>query len=249
MVVIPGDGTPHGFGNDPHSRWLRSAPPAQALEWVERSCGVRVLAARAFRGVMSCLPGRVDWSPDDLPRWLRELAGPLKTLHETQVEAHQRVPEFRPYEPGSWQAPAWLQDKQLWERALAVFHGPRLHPDRVFIHRDYHPGNVLWRRGRVSGLVDWQAACMGPRSVDVWHCRGNLLSRFGEEAADRCVAEWEAVSGRSYHPGPRRSCWWTPSAGSVTEVPESGARWKPCSRGGWRSSPADGSCAAVTAEG
>lgn len=273
MVVIPGTGTPHGFGNDAHSQWLRLRPPAQALSWVERSRGVRVLGARAYRGgsssaihgirvqerdqrrtlvlrryvirslvqeepdiaqreakvlrlltstdlptpellaadttgadagvpavLMSRLPGRVDWVPTDLTTWLRHLACLLPHLHETQLEQNQQVQEFRPYEPASWDPPEWLQDKRLWERALTIFHGPCLDADRVLIHRDYHPGNVLWRRGRISGLVDWQAASIGPRSVDVWHCRGNLLSRFGEQAADQFVAEWEAASGLQYHP-------------------------------------------------
>jgi aminoglycoside phosphotransferase (APT) family kinase protein len=270
-VVIPGDGTPHGFGDDAHSRWLRSRPPAQALDWVERSVGGRVVGVRAYRGgsssamhgvrvqqddgrrtvvlrryviarlveeepdiaqreadvlrlleatdlptpslfavdasgadvavpalLMSRLPGRVEWSPGDLSGWLRQLAELLPRLHA--AAAGDDVQEFRPYEPQSWQPPEWLQDKRLWERALAIFHGPRLDPDRVFLHRDYHPGNVLWARGRISGVVDWQAASMGPRCVDVWHCRGNLLSRFGEAVADEFVRAWEDASGLDYNP-------------------------------------------------
>jgi aminoglycoside phosphotransferase (APT) family kinase protein len=87
----------------------------------------------------------------------------------------------------------------LWRRAVEVFHGPRLDADRTFIHRDY-PGNVLWHRRRVSGVVDWQAASLGPRSVDVFHCRRNLIDRFGLEVGDRFVEVWEAVSGARYHP-------------------------------------------------
>jgi Ser/Thr protein kinase RdoA (MazF antagonist) len=149
---------------------------------------------------MSRVPGRVDWFPKDLTAWLRRLADLLPPLHETQLDAGEYVQEFKPYEPPSWEPPEWLGDKRLWERALTIFHGPRLDTDRVFIHRDYHPGNVLWRRGSISGLVDWQAASVGPRAVDVWHCRGNLLSRFGERAADQFVAAWQAASGQTYNP-------------------------------------------------
>lgn len=72
--------------------------------------------------------------------------------------------------------------------------------DRVFIHRDYHPGNVLWKAGRLSGVVDWQAASVGPRTVDVFHCRANLIDRFGLAVADRFVEIWKEVSGSDYHP-------------------------------------------------
>lgn len=44
---------------------------------------------------------------------------------------------------------------------------------------------VLWNSGNVSGIVDWPNACVGPRSVDIAHCRLNLVALFGLEAADR----------------------------------------------------------------
>ena len=150
--------------------------------------------------LMTRLPGRLDWSPVDVELWLHDLAVVLPAIHATPVTDEDGVQDFRPYTPASWEPPQWLQDKSLWDRGLAVFHGPVLDPDRVFIHRDYHPGNVLWRRGRVSGVVDWPVASRGPRTADVVHCRGNLIYRFGLEVADRWVEVWKAVSGFPYHP-------------------------------------------------
>jgi len=147
--------------------------------------------------VMSRLAGRLEWSPPEVEPWLVRLVDVLPPIHEAPIV--EGVPEFEPYEPGSWDPPAWL-DRRLWDRAVAVFHGPRLDPDRVFLHRDYHPGNVLWRRGRLSGVVDWQAACLGPRAADVWHCRSNLLSRFGLTVADRFLALWQERTASEYHP-------------------------------------------------
>ena len=148
--------------------------------------------------LMSRIGGRVDWSPSELDRWLYRLAEVLPSIHEAPITVG--VQDFVPYEPESWEPPRWLRDKRLWARALDVFHGPRLDPDRVFIHRDYHPGNVLWRGGRVSGVVDWQAASLGPRAADVWHCRANLLGRFGLDVADRFLHAWESITGETYHP-------------------------------------------------
>lgn len=150
--------------------------------------------------LMSRIPGRVVWSPPALEQWLHELAATLPPLHATSIADSARVQEFVAYDPPSWEPPDWFKDRRLWDRALTFFHGPRLDQDRVFIHRDYHPGNVLWLRGKVSGVVDWQAASLGPRAVDVWHCRGNLLGRFGLDVADRFVKLWEQVSGHAYNP-------------------------------------------------
>ena len=37
-------------------------------------------------------------------------------------------------------------------------------------------------------------------AVDVFHCRGNLLGRFGLDVADRFITIWEDVAGTAYHP-------------------------------------------------
>jgi aminoglycoside phosphotransferase (APT) family kinase protein len=150
--------------------------------------------------VMTQLPGRLDWSPSDLEPWLRRLAAVLPQIHDAPLTAVDGLPEFTPYEPASWERPVWLANIRLWERAVEVFHGPRLDPDRVFIHRDYHPGNVLWRRQRVSGIVDWPVASIGPRAADVAHCRANLIGRFGLDVADRFLGLWQELSGAAYHP-------------------------------------------------
>lgn len=149
--------------------------------------------------VMTRVPGRLVWTPRDLDRWLAGLAEAAVRIHDTPVPPGAPLGPFTPYEPPDPEPPGGI-DRRLWDRALAVLGGPVGDPERCFIHRDHHPGNVLWLRGRLSGVVDWQAACVGPPSADVWHCRLNLLRRFGPEPADRFVAVWEAVSGRRYHP-------------------------------------------------
>jgi aminoglycoside phosphotransferase (APT) family kinase protein len=150
--------------------------------------------------VMSCLPGRVDWAPSDLEPWLRRLAEALHPIHATPWGADDGLRAFRPYEPERWEPPPWLRDPSIWDRAVAVFHAPPADDATAFIHRDYHPGNVLFRRGQVSGVVDWQAASIGPPSVDISHCRVNLIRRFGPDVADRFTTAWEDVSGDRYHP-------------------------------------------------
>jgi aminoglycoside phosphotransferase (APT) family kinase protein len=170
-----------------------STPDVLAVDATGADAGVPSL-------LMSRLPGRLDWAPRDLDAWLHRLASVLPVLHAAPITADDDVQPFLPYQPASWEPPAWLRDRALWTRALTVFHGPRLDHDEVFVHRDYHPGNVLWRGGRVTGVVDWQAASIGPRAADVWHCRGNLLGHFDLSVADHFLQIWQDVSGTEYHP-------------------------------------------------
>jgi hypothetical protein len=140
---------------------------------------------------MSHLPGRVEWWPKAMDQWLGRLAELLPLIHGATLPATDAsgaisaaMPTFSPYRQSSYVPPEWARRPGVWERAFEIFHGPAPAAERVFIQRDFHPGNVLWMRGSVSGVVDWQAACLGPPTADVGHCRANLF-RYGLEVADR----------------------------------------------------------------
>jgi hypothetical protein len=97
VVVIPGQGTPHGFGNDAHSQWLRSRPPAQALRWVERSAGVRVLATRAYRGGSSSAIHGLRAEDDSGRRTLVLRRYVTRSLVEEEPDIVQREASIRTY--------------------------------------------------------------------------------------------------------------------------------------------------------
>lgn len=80
--------------------------------------------------------------------------------------------------------PTWWRDAPAWERAVRQTDTARPAGPDVFLHRDLHPGNVLWRGRRIAGIVDWVNACAGPATVDFAHCRVNLAVLWGLEAAD-----------------------------------------------------------------
>ena len=65
----------------------------------------------------------------------------------------------------------------------------------MFLHRDYHPGNVLWRDGLVAGVVDWVNASRGPVDADLGHCRVNLAMAYDLAAADRFLSAHRALTG------------------------------------------------------
>lgn len=149
--------------------------------------------------LMSWLPGAVVWWPEDVHRWVAGLAALLPTIHAAAVPPGFIRP-FASYEQLSYAPPAWASRPEAWERAVEIFQGPVPPDDDAFLHRDFHPGNVLWESHEVSGVVDWASASVGPVSADVGHCRGNLARSHGIEAADEFTAEWEEISGKRYHP-------------------------------------------------
>jgi len=99
----------------------------------------------------------------------------------------------------------------LWERAVEVWHTAMPVYRPVLIHRDFHPGNVLWARGRCTGIVDWPEACRGPAGCDVARCRSELIRLAGIGVADGCRAH----IGRPPVCVERRSkLTWRPKTGS-----------------------------------
>ncbi|HEY7432820.1 MAG TPA: aminoglycoside phosphotransferase family protein [Streptosporangiaceae bacterium] len=149
--------------------------------------------------LMSRLPGRIDWWPTDPGRWLRRLAAVLPAIHAAPLPPAGLIGRFAPDLPDSFRPPSWARYPRVWERAADISRGPSPVLPQVLVHRDYHPGNVLWRRGTVSGVIDWQAICTGPAVIDVAHCRVNLLP-CGADAAGQFTAWWQRVSGAAYHP-------------------------------------------------
>ncbi len=147
--------------------------------------------------VISELPGRAAWLSRDVNRWMRAMAEAVTVIHTLAGPAAAGIRPFDRYAQASYAPPKWAQVPSVWERAVEVFLGAVPAHDVGFIHRDFHPGNVLWKRGRLTGIVDWQAASIGPRSVDIGHCRANLI--FDDPyAADVFTKMWEGISGSTY---------------------------------------------------
>ncbi len=82
----------------------------------------------------------------------------------------------------------YLPDTAEWEPlrtflSLQPATGYRQQP--VLLHGDFWPGNLLWQRGRLVAVLDWEDAAVGDPMSDVAGCRLELLWKYGERASDR----------------------------------------------------------------
>lgn len=195
-----------------NQEWLAEEPDlaereADALEYAQL-CGLRSprLVGFAPRDIgfggpavlMTFVEGKVDILPDDFPKWLNDLASALAAIHahsgeplsrrySTWVERGQLSPPNPSANPTIWQAAMdyWSQRTEAgvdWER------------DAVFLHRDYHPANILWQDGAVSGIVDWVNSCRGPAGIDVGHCRMNLAQMHGVAIAEQFLEHYQRAA-------------------------------------------------------
>jgi len=184
-----------------------AAVEARALQLAERlAVPTPVLLALDASGdradapalVMTLLDGRPVWETRSRSNWVSQAVDAMIAVHDVDT-SHPGLPSLTTYAQQRYDPPRWTTDPALWERAVELFHEPVPRSDVGFVHRDFNPGNVLWVRGRLSGVVDWQWACIGPRSIDPAHCRLNLF-HYSPTMADDVRAVWEQQSGLSFDP-------------------------------------------------
>lgn len=147
--------------------------------------------------LMRRLPGRIDLAPTDPSAWLQQLADTLRTIHDIPpAPGARQFPD--PPELGERRPPPWSAHPHLWERALEVAAAGPTSRDVGFVHGDYQHFNLLWSRGRLTGIVDWSAHAARPQSSDIGHCRLNLAILYGADVADDFLRRY----GRPVDP------WW-----------------------------------------
>ena len=166
--------------------------------------------------LLTRLPGRPPDPAADPRRLVGGLAAALPAIHAVDGAAAALPALHRFYDPGSLAPPAWSARPGLWARALEAAAGPPPPGASRLIHRDYHPGNTLWSRGRLVGVVDWNFASFGPPSFDLGHMRVNLATDLGLGWADEFLAAHRALTGFEHHP------WWD-VATAVDVLPD----WEP----------------------
>jgi Ser/Thr protein kinase RdoA (MazF antagonist) len=147
--------------------------------------------------VMSRLSGRPDLTPKDGDSWVGALARALAALHETPLDGAEGAVMLPPrFE--TWRAPVGEDDPLTAAAVRAVTARlPLGTSDRVFTHGDFHPGNVLWQRGRISGLVDWSEARLDTRWYDLAYCRAAVCVHHGPDMADRLADAYSNTVGRT----------------------------------------------------
>ncbi|MGW0499218.1 alpha/beta fold hydrolase [Streptomyces sp. NPDC003007] len=152
--------------------------------------------------LMSVLPGRVRVDEEELDARVDLLAAQLARIHRI-------VPLERPRTYQAWTSPAAVPPG--WERAVDVIRRDPPPYDGCFLHRDFHPGNVLFTGSgaglRISGVVDWVETSWGPADLDVAHCSTALALLHGPEYGLGFRERYAAQGGRRLADGAGHLYW------------------------------------------
>ncbi|MFK4227990.1 phosphotransferase family protein [Streptomyces sp. NPDC019890] len=154
--------------------------------------------------LMSLLPGSLRLDGENIERKTELLARQLVAIHGLLVPEGARPRTYQAWtSPERVRLPESSKQPEVWQRAVDVIRRPPPAYRPCFLHRDFHPGNVLFAGEgpglTITGVVDWVETSWGPADLDVAHCSTALALlhgvRVGMRLADHYIAAGGALSG------------------------------------------------------
>ncbi|MYW69942.1 phosphotransferase [Streptomyces sp. SID8379] len=150
--------------------------------------------------LMSLLPGSVRLDAPDIERRAELLARQLAVIHGLRVPEGDRPRTYQAWtSPERVRLPESSRRMDVWQRAVEVIRRPPPAHRSCFLHRDFHPGNVLFTGEgaglTVTGVVDWVETSWGPADLDVAHCSTALALLHGVPVGMQLADRYLAVGG------------------------------------------------------
>ncbi|KOT33963.1 aminoglycoside phosphotransferase [Streptomyces caelestis] len=150
--------------------------------------------------LMTLLPGAVRLGDEGADRRAELLARQLLRIHRLPVTAEARPRAYQAWtSPERVRPPETTDRPELWQRAVDVIRREPPAYRACFLHRDFHPGNVLFAGDgdglRISGVVDWVETSWGPADLDVAHCSTALALLHGVSAGMDFAERYVAAGG------------------------------------------------------
>lgn len=162
--------------------------------------------------LMTLLPGTVRTDDRGARTRADELARLLVRIHRLPVPAHRRPRAYQAWaSPDRVAPPPAARRPELWHRAADLIRRePPAHAGR-FLHRDFHPGNVLFTgpddAPEAGGVVDWVETSWGPADLDVAHCSTALALLHGAPEG-MAFADRYTAAGGTLDPDPAAHLHW-----------------------------------------
>lgn len=184
--------------------------------------------------LMTRLAGRTVFADAGLETRVPLLARQLVTIHAVRPVEPPR--EYTALTTADTVVVPKHADVTVWAAATDVIRRPAPPYEGRFLHRDFHPGNVLLDEPpsaavRITGVVDWATASWGPADLDVAHCSTNLALLHGPAWGLRFATEYERAGGTLAATRSERLYWQVRDALACSEeVREVSRPWREAGR-------------------
>jgi Ser/Thr protein kinase RdoA (MazF antagonist) len=185
------------------------------------------LAERTRYGLVltACVPGTSAIPAEPDPEKLRALGAAAARISSVKLTPAPALPALsRPIEGEDFDAMRREQGaSELLRAAVAA-----TRPDddrRGLVHGDLWYGNTLWEGDKLTAVLDWDCAGVGPAGIDLGSLRCDAAWCHGLESAEHILRGWEAEAGR-----PARNLPYWDTVAALASPPDMG--WFPTEMAG-----------------
>jgi aminoglycoside phosphotransferase (APT) family kinase protein len=159
------------------------------------------LAERTGYGLVltARVPGTSEIPPEPDPQRLRALGAAAARISSITLTPAPSLPvRSRPIEGEDFAAMRRDQGaSDLLRAAEAAVAATRPDDDlAALVHGDLWYGNTLWDNDRLTAVLDWDCAGIGPAGIDLGSLRCDAAWSYGVDAAEHILRGWEAEAGR-----------------------------------------------------
>jgi aminoglycoside phosphotransferase (APT) family kinase protein len=153
--------------------------------------------------VVAYIEGTTVFSPQDLPDFLRQSAQLLVTIHQSTQNLSRSRSDLGFLSDRAAHVLWWLgyQPEQLDDEidegrlraTLRAMFPLRQVNAMTLLHGDFWAGNLIWRGGKLVGVIDWEDAEMGDPLSDLAIARLDILWAFGKAAMQDFTQAYQSL--------------------------------------------------------
>jgi aminoglycoside phosphotransferase (APT) family kinase protein len=147
--------------------------------------------------VVRYIEGQPDFSPRDLADFIDQSAALLARIHRAEKPPALNFLSNRAELALWWiglqpdALDAELEEARLRAVLRTTFPLQQANPSTL-LHGDFWAGNLIWREGRLVGIIDWEDAEIGDPLSDLAISRLDMLWAFGEDAMQQFTSAYRA---------------------------------------------------------
>lgn len=151
--------------------------------------------------VLTYIEGAPLYDPPDRCGYERRRAEELAGIHAVDravpglASLRRRPHAFASPFRGQSPDPSSLLDEERIQAALEPFWEGAAASHPVLLHGDLWPGNLLWKDGDLTAVVDWEDAEIGDPLADLAICRLDSLLIFGQEPMEAFTQRYLSITG------------------------------------------------------
>lgn len=150
--------------------------------------------------VLEYIEGEPVFAPGDMPDFIIQMAVHLSKIHSidnSNMDLSFLPEQAKIYAKKFRERPAKLDESLDEGRIRDILESAwpwRQRNKSVLLHGDYWPGNILWKEGRLVGIIDWEDAHVGDPLADVANSRLEILWAFGVDAMHSFTRDYESMT-------------------------------------------------------